>query len=59
MNQKAIYGIIAVTVIAAIWGLYAAFAKTTTETDPTKITHGGAGDKIICFFYPPACVKST
>lgn len=57
MNQKAVYGIIAVTVIAALWGLYAVFAKTETETDPTKITHGGAGSTILCIIYPPSCVK--
>lgn len=52
---------IALVVIVAIVGIvsYLVFSNSegATETDPTKVSHGGAGSTILCFIYPPACVK--
>lgn len=57
MKDKTTYGIIAIVIVAAVFGLVAAFSKTTTTEDPTKTQHGGAGDAILCAIYPPSCVK--
>ena len=64
MNEKAKYGVIAIVVIAALFGLYAAFAKTETIVDPTTVNHGGSGSlissglgSVLCNIYPPACKK--
>lgn len=48
MNKSTI-AIIGLTVIAAVFGLYAAFAKTTTTVDKGDSSHevGGVGDSIL------------
>lgn len=53
MSNTTKYGIVALVVIAALFGLYAAFAKTTTTnstTQPGKTT-GGVGDFILSLWY--------
>lgn len=53
--------IVALTVIVAVVGIisYLVFSNSQgqTVTDPTTQTHGGAGASILCFVYPPSCVK--
>lgn len=56
MTDKTKYGIIALVVVAAVFGLIAALSKTTITNDPTTETHGGSGQAIICAIYPKACV---
>lgn len=52
---------IALVVIVAVVGVisYLVFANSSgqTTTDPTTVTHGGAGASILCFVYPPSCIK--
>lgn len=57
MSDKTKYGVIALVIVAAIFGLIAVFSKTSTTVDPTQQTHGGAGNAILCAIYPPSCVK--
>lgn len=47
--NKATVAIIGLTIIAALFGLYAAFAKTETtiEKDPSQHEVGGVGDDIL------------
>lgn len=49
MTNPKVVAIISLTVIAALFGLYAIFAKTntTTETDPSQHEVGGVGDDIL------------
>lgn len=49
MTNPKVVAIISLTVIAALFGLYALFAQTKTETivDPSQHEVGGFGDDIL------------
>lgn len=49
MNDKVKYGLVAIVIIAAVFGLYAATAKDKTETTtgPASTSTGGVGASIL------------
>lgn len=52
---------IALVVIVAVVGIisYLVFSNSEGDTivDDTNVTHGGAGNIILCAIYPPSCKK--